>query len=217
MHQYTFIDEGRNSYMRKRLSTIVLGGSVAALAITLSATTAQAASGWKVSPGGSFSSKGSDQVTDSKTGTVAKCTTVKISGTLKKSASSGKGLGTIKKASFSGCTIGPIAVTVATHGLPWKLNATSYSNGVVTGSVSGIDLVATATGCSATLDGTGAGKDNGVADATYTNKTGVLALTGNGNLHDYAVSGCAGLVNNGDPEKASGTNTVKPKQTITGP
>jgi hypothetical protein len=204
--------------MRKRLTTIVLSGGAAVLAIGLAATTASATTaGWTVKPGGSFSSSGSDSVKDTKTGTTAKCTSVKISGTLKKSAPSGAGLGTLTKASFTGCSIGPIAVKVAVHGLPWKLNATSYKNGVTTGSISGIDLVATATGCSATLDGTGAGKDNGVADATYSNSTGVLKLTGKGNLHDYNVNGCAGLVGNGDPEVASGTNKVTPKQTITGP
>jgi hypothetical protein len=204
--------------MRKRLTTLVLGGSAAALAIGLSATTASATTaGWTVKPGGSFHSSGSDQVRDTKTSTVAKCTTVKISGTLKKSASSGAGLGTLTKASFSGCTIGTIKVSVAVKGLPWKLNASSYKNGVTTGSISGIELVATAPGCSATLDGTAAGKHNGVADATYSNATGKLVLTGKGNLHSWAVSGCFGLVNNGDPQAASGTNTVSPKQTITGP
>jgi hypothetical protein len=203
--------------MRKRLTTIVLAGSATALALGLTATSASAASGWTVKPGGAFSSSGSDQVKDTKTGTVAKCTSVTISGTLKKSAPSGAGLGSLTKASFSKCAIGTISVTVTTHGLPWKLNATSYKSGVTTGSISGIDLVATAPGCSATLDGTGAGKDNGVADATYNNSTGVLTLTGKGNLHSWAVSGCFNLVNNGDPQDASGTNKVSPKQTITGP
>jgi hypothetical protein len=204
--------------MRKRLTTIVLSGGAAMLAVGLAATTASATTaGWTAKPGGKISSTGSDSVKDTKTSTTATCTSVKISGTLKKSASSGAGLGTLTKASFTGCSIGPIAVTVKVHGLPWKLNATSYKSGVTTGSISGIDLVATATGCSATLDGTGAGKDNGVADATYTNSTGVLKLTGKGNLHDWAVKGCDGLENNGDPQDASGSNKVSPKQTITGP
>jgi len=32
-----------------------------------------------------------------------------------------------------------------------------------------------------------------------------------------AVNGCLGLVNNGDVQQASGTETVSPKQTITSP
>jgi hypothetical protein len=203
--------------MRKRLTTLVLSGSAIALTIGLSATTASAASGWTVKPGGKFSSSGSDQVADTKTGTVAKCTTVKMSGTLKKSASSGAGLGSITKGSFTGCTVAGLSVTVTVHGLPWKLNATSDKSGVISGSISGIDLVATNPDCKATLDGTGAGKDNGVADATYSDATGTLTLTGKGNLHSWAVSGCLGAINNGDPQDASGTNKVTPKQDITGP
>jgi hypothetical protein len=204
--------------MRKRLTTIVLSGSAALLSVGLAATTASATTaGWTVKPGGKFSSSGSDQVTDSKTGTVAKCTTVKMSGTLKKSAPSGAGLGTITKGSFTGCTVGGLSVKVAVKGLPWKLNVTSDKSGLISGSISGIDLVASTTGCSATLDGTGAGKDNGVADATYSDSSGTLTLTGKGNLHSYAVNGCFGLIHNGDPQKASGTNKVTPKQDITGP
>lgn len=109
---------------------------------------------------------------------------------------------------------------MASNGFPWNLNATRYnsSTGVTTGTITGIDLVATAPGCSATLDGTAAGADNGKIKVTYTNSTGALKLLSTGgNLHDYAVSGCFGLVNNNDPEDASGTTTVTPKQTITSP
>lgn len=203
--------------MRKRLTTIVLGGA-AALTIGLTATAASASSGWTVSPGGNFSSSGSDQVRDTHTGTVAKCSSVKMSGTLKKSAPSGAGLGTITKGSFGGCKIGTLSVSVAVKGLPWKLNTTSDKGGVISGSISGIELVATAPGCTATLDGTKAGAHNGVADASYSDSTGKLTLTGKGNLHSYVPAGqCFGLVDNGDSQAASGTNTVSPKQTITGP
>ena len=40
---------------------------------------------------------------------------------------------------------------------------------------------------------------------------------GGGNLHAWAVSGCSGLINNGDPQPVSGRLTVTPKQTITSP
>ena len=43
-------------------------------------------------------------------------------------------------------------------------------------------------------------------------------LTTGGNLHVWNVSsGCAGLINSGDPTTFSGTYTVTPKQTITSP
>ena len=208
--------------MRRRLTTVLLG-SGAALALGLGTTAAMAsniAATWTVSPGGAASASGSGQVKDASTGTVAKCTTISIGGTLKSgSGLPGAGIGTLTTASFSGCTIGTIGVNVAVHGLPWKLNAASYNatTGVTTGSISGIDLVATATGCSATLDGTAAGANNGTTKATYTNSTGKIKLVGSGNLHAYAVSGCFGLVNNGDVQKASGTLTVTPKQTVHSP
>ena len=209
--------------MRKRLTAVILGGGAAALALALGTTTAMASNidaTWSVSPGGNISFSGTGQVKDATTGTVAKCT-IKMTGTLKKGHGlAGAGLGTIKTASFTSCTIATVAVTVTTHGLPWKLNASSFNatTGVTTGNISGIDLVATAPGCSATLDGTGAGKNNGVTKVSYSNSTGKLKLLASGgNLHSYAVSGCFGLVNNGDAQQASGTETVTPKQTITSP
>jgi hypothetical protein len=207
--------------MRKRLTTVLLG-SAAALALGLGTTTAMASSvagTWTVKPGGAVKASGSGQVKDTKTGTTAKCTSIKLAGTAKKgSGLSGQGIGTVTSASFTGCTIATVAVTVKVNGLPWKLNAASFKSGVTTGTISGIDLKATAPGCSATLDGTGAGKNNGVTKITYTNSSGKIKLLGpGGNLHTYAVSGCFGLVANGDPEQASGTETLTPKQTITSP
>jgi hypothetical protein len=160
-------------------------------------------------------------VKDTKTGTVAKCTTLKLTATAKSgSGLAGAKLVKITAATFTGCTIGPISVNVAPHGLPWYLNATSYnsSTGVTTGTITGIDLVATATGCSATLDGTSGTADNGMVKGTYTNSTAKLALlAAGGNLHAYNVSGCLGLINDNDPAQSSGTLTVAPKQTITSP
>jgi hypothetical protein len=192
------------------------------VALSLGASTALAADAtWSVAPGGAISFSGSGQVKDATTGTIAKCTSIKMSGTLKTgSGNAGAGLGTIKTAAFTGCTIATVAITVATHGLPWKLNATSYNagTGVTTGTITGIDLVATAPGCSATLDGTAAGANNGKTKITYTNSTGKIKLLGTGgNLHSYAVSGCFGLVNNNDVQQASGSGTVTPKQKITSP
>jgi hypothetical protein len=209
--------------MRKRLTAILVSGGAAA-AIGLGTTAALASSinaTWTVTPGGSATASGSGQVKDSTTGTVAKCTTISFTTTLKSgSGLSGAGIGSVTAATFSGCTIGTIGVNVATHGLPWSLNATKYNatKGVTTGNVSGIDLVATTTGCTATLDGTAAGANNGKSGVTYTNSTGKMALTATGgNLHSWGVVGCFGLVNNGDVQKASGSLTVTPKQTIHSP
>jgi hypothetical protein len=207
--------------MFKRISTtITAAGAAAALAVALAAAPSSATTaGWTVKPGGKVSATGPAQVKDPKTGTVAKCTSLKLGGTAKSgSGLAGAKLVKITSGTFTGCTIGPIAVTVKPGGLPWYLNAASYKSGVTTGTVTGIHLVATATGCTATLDGTGGSKDNGMVKGTYTNSTGVLKLlpTG-GNLHAYNVSGCLGLIHDGDPAQASGSLKVSPKQTITGP
>jgi hypothetical protein len=178
---------------------------------------------WTVKPGGTISFSGSAQVRDATNSHHVKavCTSVKMGGTLKNgSGLSGTALGTIKTASFKSCTLAGVSVTVTTHGLPWKLNATSFKSGVTTGTISGIDLVATGPGCTATLDGTGAGKDNGKAAITYTNSTGKLALLGTGgNLHSWGIAPntCFGVINNGDVQQASGGGAVTPKQTITSP
>jgi hypothetical protein len=207
--------------MRKHLTKVMLTGGAAALTVALTATAALAttASTWSVKPGGAIKVSGTAQVKDSKTGTVAKCKSITLSGTLKKGKGlSGTGLGTATKGSFSGCTIATISVKVAVKNLPWAVDALSYnkSKGVTTGKLAGVELVATAPGCSATLQGTSA--TNGFTDFTYSNKTGKLTLVSSGgNLRDEKVSGCFGLVKNGDPEKASGSTTLSPKQTITSP
>jgi hypothetical protein len=208
--------------MRKRLTAALLSSGAAVVALGLGTTAAMASSTdatWTASPGGSVSASGSGQVKDTKTGTVAKCKTIKMSATLKHGKGlSGTGIGTIKSGTFSGCTIATVSVKVASHNLPWKMNATSYKGGVTTGTITGIDLKATAPGCTATLDGTKAGAGNGRIKVTYTNSTGVLKLlpTG-GNLHSWGVSGCFGLVKNGDPQDASGSLKVSPKQKISSP
>ena len=205
--------------MRKSLTALFSGGAAIALTLTLGATAASAAT-WTVSPGGAITSSGSGQVKDTATNTVAKCTSIKVTkATLKHgSGLAGKGIGTITGSTFTGCTIATITVTVTAEDFPWKLNATSYnsSTGVTTGTLTGVELGATAPGCSATLEGTTA--SNGKIKVTYTNSTGKLKLLGTGgNLTAENVSGCFGLINNGDHQNASGSLTVSPKQTITSP
>lgn len=206
--------------MLKRISALAVAGGTALALVATTPSFAVAATTYKVTPGGAVTASGSAQVKDSKTGTVAKCTKLTLKATLKKgSGLAGAKIGKITGPStaFSGCSIGTISVSVVANGFPWYLNATSYSSGVTKGTITGIDLKASATGCAATLDGTAAGADNGKVAVSYTNSTGALKiLSTGGNLHDWGVSGCLGLINNGDPEVASGTTTVTPKQTITG-
>jgi hypothetical protein len=211
--------------MHKRITTLLAAGGAAALAVGLTAAPsfATAKATWTVSPGGTISVTGSAQVKDATTGTIAKCTSLSLGGTLKKgSGLSGSSIGMITSASFTGCTIGTIAVTVAigAGSLPWEVNALTYNatTHTTTGTLEDIDLRASTTGCSAALDGTALGSNNGKTKFTYSNTTGTLKLLGSGgNLHSWGVVGCFGLVNNGDVQQASGSGSLTPKQTITSP
>ena len=130
---------------------------------------------------------------------------------------SGAGLGSITSLGFSSCT-GPLGLTfkVKSSHFPWHLNAVSYKSGVTTGTITGIHATLSGPSCSATVDGTGATKNNGRVKATYTNSTGILkVLTSGGNLHIYRVSGCAGLIHTGNSATFSGSYKVSPKQKIT--
>jgi hypothetical protein len=207
----------------KRTYGILFAGVATAAVIGMSAAPALAATTWTVSPGGAITGKsGTTTLKDTSTGSTLKCKSSATSATLKSgSGLSGTAIGSITAVSFTTCT-GPLSLTftVKTNALPWKLNATSYnsSKGVTTGTITGIDATLTGPSCSATVDGTGAGKDNGMVKATYTNSTGKLkVLTTGGNLHIYKVVGCAGLIASGDALTFSGTYTASPKQTITSP
>jgi hypothetical protein len=206
----------------KRTYGILFAGAATAAVIGLSAAPAFAATTWTVSPGGAITAKsGKTTLTDTTTDTALTCKSSSSSGTLKTgSGLKGAGLGSITALSFKTCT-GPLSLTftVTSNDLPYALNAKSYdsSTGVTTGTITGIDATLTGPDCSATVDGTAAGADNGMVKAKYTNSTGKLKiLATGGNLHVYDVSGCSGLINTGDATTFVATYTVSPKQTITG-
>ena len=211
--------------MLKRISAITTASAAAtALAVGLSPapSSATTATTWTVSPGGSVTVSGAAELKDTKLKTRTPCKSVKLDAALKSgSGLAGAGVGSIMSGAFTGCTLGGaliLSANMVVNGLPWRVNATTYASGVTTGTITGIDLVATVTGCTATLDGTAAGADNGVIRFTYTNSTGKLRLLPEGgNLHWWAVAGCLGLVGTGDPVQPSDSLTVKPEQTITSP
>jgi len=206
----------------KRTYGILFAGAATAAVIGLSAAPAFAATTWTVSPGGAITAKsGKTTLTDTTTGNALTCKSSSTSATLKSgSGLAGAGLGSITALSFKTCT-GPLGITFTptAQALPWKLNAVSYdsSTGVTKGTITGIDATLSGPSCSAEVDGTAAGADNGKVKVTYTNSTGKLkVLTTGANLHVYDVSGCAGLLADGDAVTFSASYTVSPKQTITG-
>jgi hypothetical protein len=212
----------------KRAGSVLVTGAALAGMLALSASSAGAATNagvaatWTVKPGGAITAKaGTTTLKDSNTGSVLSCTSSSGKGTVKTgSGLSGTAIGSITALSFSNCT-GPLGLTftVKTAHFPWHLNAVSYNSatGTTTGTVTGIHASLSGPSCSAVVDGTSATANNGQVTATYTNSTGKLATTGAGNLHIYSVSGCAGLIANGDGSSFKGSYAVSPKQTITSP
>src|ERR1700722_20216414 len=126
--------------MRKRLTAVLLTcSSAAALAFTLGTAPAgaSAAATWTVAPGGAFTAAGSAELKDTNTGSVLKCTSLKLEGTLKKGIGlPGVGLGKITTVAWGGCT-GPAATTfdLVSDGLPWRFNAHTYTEGVTEGTI----------------------------------------------------------------------------------
>jgi len=201
--------------MRTSLAKVLLCGAAAAATVTFSVTPAFAATTYTVSPGGSYSgSAGTTTLTDSSTSTTLTCTSAKASGTLKSgSGLSGTGIGTITSTAFNNCT-GPLGITfTVTQSGTWNLNLTSYTSPTSKGYISGISAKLSGTSCTATVTGS--------ADGSYSNTTGVLTLapvSGSGHtLTVSGVSGCFGLINNGNTVTFKGAYTISPKQTITSP
>jgi hypothetical protein len=206
-------------------SALVMSAALAAV-LALSASSAIAATNtgvaatWTVKPGGAITAKaGVTTLKDTRTGSVLTCQSSSGKGTVKSGKGlSGTGIGSISALSFNTCT-GPLNLTftVKTTHFPWHLNALSFSSGVTTGTITGIHATLSGPSCSAAVDGTGATANNGKVTAKYSNSTGKLTTTGAGNLHIYHVSGCAGLIGNGDGSSFKGSYTISPKQTITSP
>jgi len=198
----------------------------AALVAALGVTTAWAAATtttWTIQPGGAIKATSTRfTFTDTTTGTVTVCRSSAASGTLK----SGTGLpgshaGSLSAVSILTCSgaAGP-QYTLQPGGLPWHVNFSSYNaaKGVAKGTVSHLHIAVNGTGCTATIDGTGATADDGQVAFKYTDSSGQLkVLTTGGDLHFYDVTGCLGIFDSGDPATLSAAYTVTPKQAITSP
>ncbi len=209
--------------MRTRPGAVLLAAGATALAIVLSAASSMAATtGWDVSPGGSFKAKQSGKVTitDSVTKKSVVCATTAAAGTFKSGTGlSGTAIGALRSLSLTGCAAAHgLAFTVKAGALPWSLNADKYIPAKATtyGTLTGVHATLAATGCSATLDGTGATGDNGSAVIHIHNSPSKLKLeAAGGSLHVFVGSGCTGLFKNGDAVTETSAYLMSPVQTIT--
>jgi hypothetical protein len=212
--------------MRVRIGGPALAGAALAAALAMGSgalsSAAATATAWTVRPGGAITATaGKTTLKDTATGSVETCNSARMSGPLKGGAGlQGTGIGSIATATFH-CP-SPIVppVKLAARGLPWHLNMVSYntSTSVGRGTISHLELMFTGPDCSAVVNGTSGTTADGVVAVSYANTTGKLTIhTAGGNLHWYHVSGCAGLVGDGDPATLSAAYAVSPKQEITSP
>jgi hypothetical protein len=202
--------------IRKRVGRTVFVAAAAAAAIGLGATTALASTSTltvKVTKGGSYTASSSKTVlTDN--GVSVTCTGSKASGSVPtktySNATTPVTVGTSAKLSFSGCT-GPLgAVTVKVNKLPYKVQTDSKTNskGQTDGMISGANTSVSMTGCSFTVTGSAPGYyTNGSHTLTLTPKLPNKALN-KAQLTISGVSGCAGLVSNGDHPTYTSTYTL---------
>lgn len=191
--------------MRKLAGSVLLTAAAAAAVVGMSVAPALAATHLtvKVSGGGSYTAKAGKTVLTDHLVSVT-CTSSKGSGKLPSGTHRGTApvkVGTVAKLAFNGCT-GPLgAVTNTVKGKP-VLSADSKTNrkGQTDAIIGGVKVSVSipSAGCSFTVTGS--------APGFYTNKTHTLTMTPKlpvkpakkAQLTISGVTGCAGVVNNGD-------------------
>jgi hypothetical protein len=205
--------------------TIGLALPVAVLAATPTWTVkaGSASKGTSVAFGGATTGASPQvKLTDTTTGTALNCASGTAKGAIKVGAGqSGTGLVSITGASstWKGCT-GPLKIVLNPTGSgTWKMTASSYKNGVTKGTLTGITAkVSTTDGTTCAFTSTGS------VPGTYTNASHVLALSAaTSGLKISKVTGCFGLVKNGDKAsfgasyKVTATKSADNPLTITSP
>lgn len=186
--------------MKKRLaSTLFMSGVITAV-VGLGATSALAANTWTVSNGGAWTANtgtgttvfkdtthpsgfgGSNTLTCSQSGSTDAST---AAGNLPNGTGLSNPLGTITSLAFNNCTApSASSVSVTNNSFPWDINGDSYSSGVTTGHISGVNSSVTITSFLGTCKFTVSGNATG----TYTNSTGVLHLQQIGTTNTLSIS-----------------------------
>jgi hypothetical protein len=206
--------------LRRRAGGGLFAVTAAALAIGLGATTALAATTLTVKVTGS-SSTGAISASTSKTtfkdtrsGVTVTCTSSKSKATVANGTHTGTSpvkIGSVSSLSFTGCTGPTGAVTIKVNKLPYSLKIDSKTvSGKTDGMVTGVNNTVITTGCSFVVTGSAPGfYNNGTHTLTQTPKLPITPLN-KAVLTVSGVSGCAGLVLNGDHATFTATYTVSP-------
>jgi hypothetical protein len=189
--------------IRKRAGSVLFTAAAAAAVVGMSVGSALASTTLtvKVSHGGSYTAKaGKTVLTDH--GISVTCTSSKGSGKIANGTHRGKApvkIGTVAKLSFSNCTGLALTVNTKVESKP-ILNVDSRTNrkGQTDAIITNVKVFVSMTSCSFTVKGS--------APGYYTNKTHTLTMNPKlptkaatkAQLTVSGVTGCSGLVNNGD-------------------
>ncbi|WP_327291422.1 hypothetical protein [Streptomyces sp. NBC_01198] len=170
-----------------------------------------------VTPGGTFTATLAPwTVANPATGFNVTCASLALHGSLMSSSS--PTIGHFTSAAATSC-VGPggIAVTETFLGLPWTINETAYnsSTGVALGTFTGLRVQLTGPLCGATVAGAGGGTSPATLTWSHSNSSPQLLTVTGGGLHVFNVTGCFGLLHNGDSVTVgSNAFTLSPPQTI---
>jgi hypothetical protein len=207
---------GRGLARLSRPARIMCIGVAATLAAGSTTALAFPTTTWTVKPGGAISIvTGKFTLTDPKTNSTITCTSTKLSGTVRSgSGLPGTHVGTIPKVSFTKCLWAGVNPDLAAESRPWHLNLTSYSNGLVTGTVSHMVIVTANGGCVTIIESKDS--ERGSVRFTYNDSTNAGKFTG-GNLHVVNEICAAQLFHTGDPIHLAASFRMQPAQSITSP
>jgi len=199
--------------MRKQLArTFLVAGTVIA-AVGLAVPAAMAAGTWTVTGGPNFTSSGTGTFTlkDTTHSATFTCHVGSAAGTVTDQTSGPSPFGSVTSSSFGSSSnkcSGPLGSTGTSNqksGTTAHINGTSFSGGVTTGTITGVDHIFTASAfginCTAEVKGT--------AGVTYSNSTHVLTFTTAGDsLTVTSATGCAGIIQVNDNVTFTGSETV---------
>jgi hypothetical protein len=175
--------------MNKYLAMAATAGATGVMAAS-----AGPASAYTVTGGPNFTATTAAAIvlTDNNTGSAVTCTSSTATGAFTTGMDVGPTLGAVSAIGFSNCT-GPLGITftATANSLPYSITATGPTVGGVTpGEVPGVNVRISGPLCSATVTGAAPGR--------YNNATRRVNLLSGATLTISNVSGCLGLLNDGD-------------------
>lgn len=206
--------------MRRRAGGALITLAAAAMTVVMGATSAMAATTLtvRVTHGGTYTATTNKTVLSNR-GVNVTCTstsTVKAStgkGTIPTATRTGTSpvrVGSVSSLNFRHCT-GPLGtVTTSVRKLPYsvKVDSTTTSTGKTDGMITGVNVHVSMLGCSFNVTGSAPGYYNNSDHTLHMTATLPKTPLNTARLTVGGVSGCAGLVQNGDHPKYTGTYKV---------